>query len=380
VFRQAWTYMRDGFYDDKFHGVNWDAIRTQYAPRIAGAQTPSEMRRLLNLMVGELNASHMGVAAGGGAGGGRGGDGPSVGRLGLRFDRNAYEQSGQLRITEIVPLGPVDITRQAKVGDYLTSVAGTRIAAGTNLDELLLHSVNRRTELSIASSSNGADAKTLVVQPINQATEKNLLYREWVEWNRAYVEKVSQGRLGYAHMNDMSEAALRRFYTDLDADNRMKQGIVIDVRNNNGGFVNVYAIDVLARRSYLVMTPRGLPSAPARSVLGQRSLELPTILVTNQHSLSDAEDFTEGYRALKLGKVVGEPTSGWIIYTGSQTLVDGSTIRMPQTRITTLDGKTMELNPRPVDIPVTRPIGESLTGKDSQLDKAVQELLSVAGR
>ena len=77
------------------------------------------------------------------------------------------------------------------------------------------------------------------------------------------------------------------------------------------------------------MTPRGLPTAPARSVLGQRSLELPTILVTNQHSLSDAEDFTEGYRTLKLGKVVGEPTSGWIIYTGSQTLVDGSTMRMP---------------------------------------------------
>ena len=130
----------------------------------------------------------------------------------------------------------------------------------------------------------------------------------------------------------------------------MKEGVVIDVRNNNGGFVNVYAIDVLARRGYLMMTPRGLPAAPARSMLGQRALELPTILVTNQHSLSDAEDFTEGYRTLKLGKVVGEPTSGWIIYTGSQTLVDGSTMRMPATRITTLDGKTMELNPRPVDI------------------------------
>ena len=113
-------------------------------------------------------------------------------------------------------------------------------------------------------------------------------------------------------------------------------------------------------------------------MLGQRALELPTILVTNQHSLSDAEDFTEGYRTLKLGKVVGEPTSGWIIYTGSQTLIDGSTMRMPATRITTLDGKTMELNPRPVDIPVTRPIGESLTGKDSQLDTAVKELLGDA--
>jgi len=151
------------------------------------------------------------------------------------------------------------------------------------------------------------------------------------------------------------------------------------VRNNNGGFVNVYAIDVLARRGYMMMTPRGLPMAPSRSVLGQRALELPTILVTNQHSLSDAEDFTEGYRSLKLGKVVGEPTAGWIIYTGSQTLVDGSTIRMPGTRITSMDGKDMELNPRPVDIPVSRPIGESLDGKDSQLDTAVAELLKEIG-
>ena len=78
--------------------------------------------------------------------------------------------------------------------------------------------------------------------------------------------------------------------------------------------------------------------------------------------------------------MVGEPTSGWIIYTGSQTLVDGSTIRMPQIRITTLDGKTMELNPRPVDIPVTRPIGESLLGRDSQLDRAVKELLARLAR
>jgi Tol biopolymer transport system component/C-terminal processing protease CtpA/Prc len=373
VFRQAWTYMRDGFYDDKFHGVDWNAVRAEYAPRIAAAQTPAEMRRLLNLMVGELNASHMGVAAGGrGAGPG---DAPGVGRLGLRFDRAEYEQSGRLKITEIIPLGPVAISRQVKTGEYLAAVDGVKIDGRTNLDDLLAHSVNRRTVLSIAASSAGADPRDVIVRPVNQATEKNLLYREWVEANRAYVDKASGGRLGYVHMNDMSEGSLRRLYTDLDADNRVKSGVVIDVRNNNGGFVNVYAIDVLARRGYMNMTTRGQPMAPARSVLGQRSLELPTILVTNQHSLSDAEDFTEGYRTLKLGKVVGEPTSGWIIYTGSATLVDGSTLRMPGTRITTLSGTTMELNPRPVDIPVTRPIGESLSGKDTQLETAVRELL-----
>lgn len=375
VFRQAWMYLRDGFYDDKFHGVDWNAVRAQYAPRIAGAQTPDEMRRLLNLMVGELNASHLGVGAG------RGGRGsaPAAGRLGLRFDRAEYERKGRFKVAEVIPLGPAAITREVSPGDYVTAVDGTPLTARTNLDEVLSHSVSRRTALTVSNTPDGSDTREVIVRPINWSNEKNLAYREWVEWNRAYVEKASGGRLGYVHMNDMSDGALRRLYLDLDADNRVKEGVMIDVRNNNGGFVNAYALDVLARRGYMNMTPRGLPTAPARSVLGQRALELPTVLLTNQHSLSDAEDFTEGYRTLKLGTVVGEPTSGWIIYTGSQTLVDGSTLRMPSTRITTLEGKNMELEPRPVDIPVTRPIGESLIGKDSQLDTAVRTLLEQLG-
>ena len=99
------------------------------------------------------------------------------------------------------------------------------------------------------------------------------------------------------------------------------------------------------------------------------------MLVTNQHSLSDAEDFTEGYRALHLGKVVGEPTAGWIIYTWNQALIDGTVFRLPRMKVTAADGTVMERHPRPVDVEVTRPIGETLTGKDSQLDAAVRELL-----
>jgi tricorn protease len=374
VFRQAWTYLRDGFYDDKFHGADWDAVRAAYEPRIAGCLTPDEMRRLLNLMVGELNASHLGVSAPFGGGGGS-----VAGKLGLRFDRAEYENNGRLKITEVIALSPAAISKQIQPGDYLLAVEGAAVGARSNLDELLAHKIGRRVALRVGSSADGANAKEVVVQPISLGAEKNLLYRQWVEANRAYVERISSGRLGYVHMPDMSEGSLQRLYLDLDADNRLKEGVVVDVRNNNGGFVNVYAIDVLARRGYLTMTGRGLPAAPARTQLGQRSLELPTILVTNQHSLSDAEDFTEGYRALKLGKVVGEPTAGWIIFTGQRQLVDGSGLRMPGTRITDNNGQTMELNPRPVDVPVTRPVGETLTGKDSQLDTAVSELLKQVG-
>ena len=212
------------------------------------------------------------------------------------------------------------------------------------------------------------------------ATLAEQIYRKGVEDNRAYIARVSGGRLGYVHIRDMSAQALTQLYLDLDSENRAKDGVVIDVRNNNGGFVNAYALDVLARRGYMTMTNRGAPPGPARTLLGQRSLELPTVLVVNQHSLSDAEDFTEGYRTLKLGKVVGEPTAGWIIYTGAMELVDGSSMRLPGTLITGADGKNMENNPRPVDVAVSRPIGESYTVKDSQLDAAVKELLGELGR
>ena len=136
--------------------------------------------------------------------------------------------------------------------------------------------------------------------------------------------------LGYVHMINMSAAALDQLYIDLDTDNHIRDGVVIDIRNNTGGFVNAYAIDVFSRQSYLRMSTRNRPEAPARSVLGQRVLELPTALVTNQHSLSDAEDFSEGYRVLKLGPIVGEPTAGWIIYTWDTTLIDGTGLRLPR--------------------------------------------------
>lgn len=368
VFRQAWTLLRDNFYDPNFHGVDWNESRKIYEPRIAGAGSPDEMRRLLNLMIGDLNASHLGTSS-------PGGGGPLAGKLGLRFDRVEYERSGRLRVTEVVPLGPAAVSRDIRAGDYLLAVDGVTLGSGVNLDERLQHTIDRRVLLRVSSSADGSNPREVAVRPINQGTEKNLLYRAWVESNREYVLKQSGGRLGYVHMFSMGGPQLEQLHMDLDAENHAREGVVIDIRNNNGGFVNVYAIDVLARQPYLRMAVRGMPEAPARTVLGQRALESPTALVINQHSLSDAEDFTEGYRTLKLGPVIGEPTSGWIIYTWNTQLIDGSGFRLPRMKVVGADGKNMELNPRPVDIPVTRPVGESKSGRDSQLDRAIAELI-----
>lgn len=374
VFQQAWTYIRDNFFDPEFHGANWEAVRGEYAPLAAGARTPDELRRIISEMLGELNASHSGIS-----GPQSSAQPPVIGRLGVRFDREEYEAKGALRITEVIPLTPAAIGK-IKPGEYLLAVEGSQITARTNLDETLAYKINRRVALTIASSADGAQKREVVVRPVNGNTERGLLYRRWVEDNRALVARLSNGRLGYIHMADMGAGALTQLYLDLDAENQKRDGVVVDVRNNNGGFVNVYAIDVLARRSYFTMTPRGFSTSPSRTVLGQRALESPTILVTNRHTLSDGEDFTEGYRASHLGRVVGEPTAGWIIYTSGVQLIDGSNLRLPYDRITANDGTVMEMHPRPVDLSVDRPVGESYLGRDSQLEAAVKELLKELSR
>jgi C-terminal processing protease CtpA/Prc len=173
----------------------------------------------------------------------------------------------------------------------------------------------------------------------------------------------------------MSSEALAQLYTDLDTENQSREGVVIDIRDNNGGFIDPYVADVIQRRDYLRFNPRGgVSSTGTRADLGQRALGRKTVLVTNEHSLSDAENFTEGYRALHLGKVVGEPTAGWIIFTYGTQLIDGTSYRLPNTAVTALDGSPLERHPRPVDVRVARPLGES-GSDDAQLRAAVETLL-----
>ena len=376
VFDQAWGLIEANFYDPQFHGRDWAALRRRFEPYAQGAKTPDELRRVISLMLGELDASHLGIS--------RPTEGPGsapsarVGDLGLRFDREAYEAGRGLVVREVISLGPAAVEGTIKVGDVLNGVDGQRLGPDVSLSSLLLDKAGKRTVLSLTGSSG--TAREAIVRPVLPVTATALLYRAWVSERRAHVERASGGRLGYVHLADMSADSLTQLYLDLDAQNQGREGVVIDLRNNNGGFVNGYALDVFSRRNFLTMTPRGMLGVPSRQNLGQRALGLPTVLVANESTLSDGEAFIEGYRALGLGKVVGTASAGWLIYTGARTLIDGSNLRVPFIRIDDAAGKNMEGNPRPADIAVDRPMGETLTGKDVQLDTAVASLLKSLDR
>ena len=372
VFYQAWEFLNDNFYDPEFHGTDWPAVRTAYAPRIGGAKTPDEMRRVLGLMVGEMNASHMGISAPPPPGAPT----AATGRLGLEFDRAAYEQRGHLRVTAVIPNAAAALSEGVKVGDYVLAVDGTTITPNVSLDSLLAFKVGKRVAVRVSADPNGTNAREVAIRPRTTAFEKQMLYRAWIEERRAMVAKLSGGRLGYVHMFDMGGNALNQLNLDLDAEMHGKDAVVFDVRNNQGGFMNGYALDVLSRAPYVDMVRRGVPSVPGRPVLGQRALEKPTILITSQGTLSDGENFTEGYRTMKLGTVVGEPTAMWDVYTSGGTMVDGTVVRLPFMRNAQLDNAALERASRKVDIAVDRPMGESYAGRDVQLERAVQELMA----
>jgi C-terminal processing protease CtpA/Prc len=361
--------LRDNFYDPTFHGQDWNAMKERFSPLAAGAQTYGELTTILNLMVGELRTSHLGAFFSGGGGG-------SDGYTGLLFDPVEQRNRGVFRIAATVPDTPVALVdAPPRVGEYLVGIDDTPLQPNSCLDKLLQRTVGRRVVLTLAATPDGAQAREIAIRPIGRYTYGNLRYRSWVATNKEYVHKISNGRLGYVHVEAMSYAAYQEFLINLDAETYRKEGLILDIRYNSGGHIATFILDVLTRRSVVVSGFRGRLSTDEYHHSGNRALNKPTILVTNEQSASNAEIFTEIYRRLGLGKVIGKPTAGAVIGTINATLLSGITFRLPTISISTPEGENLEGTGRAVDIDVTQPLGMWVQGKDYQLEAAVESLL-----
>jgi Tol biopolymer transport system component/C-terminal processing protease CtpA/Prc len=369
VFGEAWRLLRDTFYDASFGGRVWQALREQFAPLVAGAQTPGDLTAVLNLMVGELGASHTGAYW---YSRWMGNDGYT----GLLFDPLEQSQRGLLRVAALVPDSPVAMLAEPpRVGEYLIAVDGEAITPQTNLDHLLQRTIEQRVVLRLAATPEGEAARDLAIRPIDAEDYAYLRYRAWVGTNKAYVHRMSEGRLGYVHVEEMSYGAYQQFLIDLDAETHHKAGVILDIRYNSGGHIATFILDVLTRRNVLISGFRGHLQTDPYHFSGNRTLKKPTVLVTNESSASNAEIFTEIYRRLGLGKVVGKPTAGQVIGTINWWLLNGSYFRLPIYSYSTLEGENLEGTGRKVDIDVAQPLGEWAAGRDHQLDAAIASLL-----
>lgn len=376
LFNEAWRELDEGFYDPEFHGRDWAALREQYAPLCFSASTSQDFRDMFNELLGQLNASHMGMS----------GSDPeqtqkeTTGLLGAEL----FPVPGGLLVGKVIPGTPADREGSRLVsGEVIRQVNLTPVSAGENAYALFNGTANERTLLEVAGQ-NG-EVRELVIRP--ESSIRSALYDEWVRERREQTDRESEGRLGYLHIQGMNWPSFERFERELMAVGYGKEALVIDVRYNGGGWTTDMLMAVLSVRQHAYTVPRGATESlqnhadfkdyyPYGERLPLSSWTRPSIALCNQASYSNAEIFSHAYKGLELGTLVGMPTFGAVISTGSRRLIDGSSLRMPgRAWFASATGANMETVPAIPDILLENPLDYRAPGNDVQLSKAVETML-----
>lgn len=366
VFDECWRVMKHIFYDSEMHGVDWKEVHDKYAAVLPSIVEKGALGTIVNKMLGELNASHMGFYVNTGE---RGRSSYTTMHPGFEIVPDA--KSGLYRVGHVYKKGPADKEWvDVREGDYIISIDGREPKVPENYWKILNHPLNRRVDLIVSSDPEGGEKRTSTVELADCGSIMTLEYYEWVDANRELVDKLSKGRLAYAHIPGMSGRWLEKFKREI-IEFRLKEGLVIDVRNNGGGNIDQQLLDVLERRLYGKWVSRGsIPGRrPGNGFFG------PKVVLINERSFSDAEVFPQGFRDLGLGKLIGVPTGGGVIATGSYGLMDGSTIRTPYVGVYTGEGLNLENYGVKPDIHVDISPEDELAEHDPQLQTAVEELL-----
>ncbi|HUH29588.1 S41 family peptidase [Gelidibacter sp.] len=369
MFYEAWAGFETNYYDENFHGENWQQLRDNYARFLPHLTKRSQLSMLFNDMLGELNTSHFGFNTSGKE------DetyyGSTTSESGVIFSEdNPY------KVAHIVSKSPSDITgKDIKPGDILIKVNGNLTDININR-EFYFSGPSLEKEMQLTFKRNG---KNIIVNlhPIATREFKDLLYDEWVEDNQKYVDEKSNDKIAYVHMKNMSGGELDNFMKEMVSEAYRKDALILDLRNNTGGNVHDAVLQFLSQKPYakwkyrngkLAQQPNFAPAAK------------PIILLVNEQSLSDAEVTAAGFKELGLGKIIGTETYRWIIFTSGAGLVDGSSYRLPSWGCYTLDGDNLEHTGVSPDIYVKEDFKDRLIGNQPQLDKAIAEILKDLNR
>src|SRR5215471_623039 len=372
MFDDAWRTMKYRFYDPAMHGKDWDGARAKYQPLVEFVGDRQELLNIINEMIGELNASHTGAAP---PPRGRDGSGVSTSHLGLELEPDIA--AGRYRVSYIYDDGPADKDWvRVKVGDYLLAINGKPVKAGDDYWQLLNNRLNRKVDVTFNSTAAEEGAWHTRIEAVSPNAYSQLRYDRWVKDRRKKVDELSNGRIGYLHIQAMNPPSLRKFEKEI-REFRNKEALVIDQRWNGGGNIEQELLAILVQREYQIWQPRGT-EATGRPFAGFFG---PKVVVQNWRSASNSEMFPAGFRALGLGKVIGTPTTGAVIGTGSYSLIDGSTVRTPGVGVYLADKNRTNMENYGVkpDIFVENSPEDNLAGRDRQIETAVQELLKEIG-
>ncbi len=365
------------FYKDPAEkGLDWAALTARHADLAARARTADEFDFVANTFIGHLDGSHLGVRS-------RGGDGPSgprrpQGRLGVATTAGA----DGLVVASVLPQSPAALANPPlAVGDVVTAIDFVPVDPAKPLEAHLEGKAGDEVFVAFrrAREDGGADELLSMMVPVSSGAERSLRYQAETLANAAKVAELSGGRLGYIHIQGMNQESLDRFERDLYAAVAGKQGLVIDVRNNGGGWTADRLLASIDAREHAYTIPR--EGAPEKGHYPQDRLfiqryTLPKAMLCNEKSFSNAEITSHAFKTLGLGPLVGQQTAGGVISTGSASLVDGTTVRMPfRGWYVATDGRDMEENGAMPDFVVAQTPEDESAGRDAQLEKAVEVLL-----
>ena len=376
IFNEVWRQERDYFFEASMNGVNWEAVRDKYAPLVPYAANRYDLTYIMEEMIGELSNSHTYVG---------GGDQPdlhpiNVGLLGVDYEFDAA--SGLYRFKKIYsgenwnPQTRSPLTEpgvNVKEGDYLIAINGRPLKAPQTPEELLVNSANETTAITVNSKPIADNARTVAVKPISD--EYGLRELDMVENNRKKVEAATNGRVGYIYIPDMEDAGLNAFVKQYFPQIR-KEGLIIDIRYNGGGFVDQLIFERLRRVLSGMGSARNFETSSG-------STEPPNVFhgymacITNQYAASDGDIFSEFFKIYKLGPLIGERTWGGVRgIRGEIFLIDGGYITRPEFSEYNLQSKWVVEN-RGVapDIEVDDRPDDVVRGKDAQLERAIQEVM-----
>lgn len=362
MFYEAWAQLEENYYDEKFHGVDWNKIKNHYRRFLPYLNNRSDLRVLLNDMLGELNSSHQGFSSSGAE--------EMVTLKNTTLETGiVFEDQDPYKVKYVLPRTAADKKEVAlKEGDRLVKVNEEPV--NPSIDRYYYFTKpSLDNELKLTFKRADQDI-TVKVHP--QPSVIDNLYDKWIDDNQKRVDDKSHKRIAYSCMKNMGQHELEHFLIDMTKELDHREGLILDLRYNTGGNVHDEVLRFLSQRSYLQWKYR-------EGRLARQSnftpADKPIILLTNEQSLSDAEVTSAGFKALKLGKIVGNETYHWIIFTSGAGLVDGSFVRLPAWGCYTLDGKDLEWNGVTPDIKVPDTFEDKINGRDPQLDTAIEEIL-----
>ena len=365
IFNHIWQQVKDKFYVEDIHGVDWEGYRENYKRFLPYINNNYDFRDMLSEMLGELNGSHTGARYYP--------EDPNLktAALGLFLD-DSYQGDG-LRVEEVIKRGPFDVKKTGvTTGCIIEAIDGINIAAGEDYNWMLDGKAGKPIRVTVY---NPKDKKRfdVTVKAISKGEQQELLYKRWVDRNRALVDSLSHGQLAYVHVKEMDSESFRTVYRELLNDkNRNRKAVIVDERHNGGGWLHDDLCTLLGGVQYQSFVPRG-------QYVGADPFNKwtkPSCVLMCEDDYSNGHGFPFVYRELGIGKLIGTPVAGTMTAVWWETLIDRSLIfGIPQVGCRDMRGNYCENTPLLPDIEVYNTPEDYLTGHDRQLERAIEEML-----